>query len=207
MIVQLTGILHEKSVPELVIDVNGVGYSIQAPMSTIYNLPQVGEKLSLKTHMVIREDQHSLFGFITNKERELFIELLKINGVGPKAALAILSSLSVDDFFNAIMSENLAIFKKVPGVGPKTAQRIILDMQDKVAKLLNQTAKSATAMQMQKTVLEAKSTNLATDDAISALIALGYKPQEATKAVLSIENKLDITSEALIKQALVKIAS
>jgi Holliday junction DNA helicase RuvA len=132
MIGSLTGILASKQPPELLLDVAGVGYEISAPMSTFYELPEVGSRLSLMTHLVIRDDAHLLYGFITDAERRLFRELLKVTGIGPRIALAVLSSMSVRGFHQAVRHKDLVNLVRIPGVGRKTAERLLVEMTDRL---------------------------------------------------------------------------
>src|SRR5688572_17609541 len=133
MIGQIRGILIEKQPPSLVVDVHGVGYDIDAPMSTFFQLPDVGCEVTLLTHFVVREDAHHLYGFYTREERQLFRSLLKVNGVGPKLALTILSSITPDEFVHCVLSNDAASLVRLPGVGKKTAERLIIEMRDKLS--------------------------------------------------------------------------
>jgi len=193
MIGFLRGSLHEKQAPQVVIDVNGVGYVVETPMSSFFDLPAMGEQVMLRTHLVVREDAHILYGFLTEQERALFRSLIKVNGVGPKVALAILSGVSVDDFCSWISDDNVAALVRIPGIGKKTAERLVLDMRDR---LPEQTAGSAgvTAGLMAKSLSPI-------DEAISALVALGYKQQDAEKRVRAVADD-DANSEQLIRSAL-----
>jgi len=193
MIGQLRGILLEKHPPFLLIDVQGVGYDVEAPMSTFYQLPNLDAPCKLHTHLTIRDDAHLLYGFATLAERRFFRALLKVNGVGAKLALAILSSIEAPDFVRYIQDHDSQKLIRLQGVGKKTAERLIVEMGDS----LNQWYEKPlnTSQQQQPTA------DNAVDDAISALIALGYKATEATKRVKAIQAD-GLSSEQLIRQAL-----
>ncbi len=193
MIGRLTGILLEKQPPQLLLDVNGVGYEVEAPMTTFYKLPEVDQKLRLFTHLVVREDAQLLYGFYTEEERRLFRTLIKVNGVGAKMALTILSGIEAQDFANCIHDNDTARLIKLPGIGKKTAERLIVEMRDKLDD-----------WEVKLTVSGAFSTPMASSaesDAISALVSLGFKPQEASKSIsqLNIEG---LSSEEIIRLAL-----
>lgn len=194
MIGRLRGKLLHKEPPSLLIDVAGVGYELEAPMTTFYDLPPVGETVTLHTHMVVREDAQLLYGFNREAQRRLFRGLLKVSGVGPRMALAILSGLSEDEFMQCIRNEDIARLSQAPGVGRKTAQRLVVEMRDKV---FVQAATAASG--------DGSRTVAAPPDpigeAVSALIALGYKPIEASRAVRSVSAN-DLTTEEIIRQAL-----
>ena len=189
MIGKLNGKLIEKRPPVIVIDCHGVGYEVEAPMSTIYELPEIGENVVLCTHLAIRDDAHLLYGFLTESERKLFRALLKINGVGTKMALVILSGMSVSDFFSCVRSEDWASLVSLPGVGRKTAERLVLDMRDKIDKILPDSEMSSSS---QSSIV---------DDAVSALVSLGYKRQDAEKYVDNLDSNLS-TSEEIIREVL-----
>lgn len=193
MIGLIRGIILEKQPPQLIVDVQGVGYEIDAPMSTFYQLPDVSQEVKLFTHFVVREDAHHLYGFYTVNERSLFRTLLKVNGVGPRLALTILSSVSPEEFVNLVLSNDTASLVKLPGVGKKTAERLVIEMRDKLADW-QQTSPITSAMTVSNrhNVLQ---------DAISALISLGYKQQEANKVVTKIDDGV-AGSEDLIRLAL-----
>lgn len=198
MIGHLRGILLEKSPPEILLEVNGIGYEVLLPMTSFYHLPEVNMEAAIYTHLVVREDAHLLFGFYHNQDRTLFRELIKTNGVGPKLALAILSAMSVSEFSYAIEREELSKLVKIPGVGKKTAERLIVELKGKFKAYQNddffieQTA-TQSGIETEKVS--------ATDDAISALVALGYKPAEAEKMVKRVA-KPEWDSEQLIREAL-----
>jgi Holliday junction DNA helicase RuvA len=170
MIGRLHGILLEKTPPLVLIDCNGVGYECEVPMSTFYNLPAIGEKVIMLTHFVVREDAQLLYGFGSNQERATFRQLLKVNGIGAKSALSILSGLSIDELVQAVALQDTAMLTRVPGVGKKTAERLLLELKDKftidgVAAMSTNQAKSASG------------------DVLNALLALGYNEREALAAV------------------------
>jgi Holliday junction DNA helicase RuvA len=198
MIGRIRGKLLEKQAPELLVDVNGVGYEIHAPMTTIYQLPALGEQVELHTHLIVREDAHLLFGFASLQDRALFRALIKVNGVGPKLALTILSGMDVNDFVRCVRDGDTAGLVKLPGVGKKTAERLLIEMRDRLRDWhADGVAVSEGAAQLPKRendyLLEAE----------SALIALGYKPAEATKMIAAVKNE-GTTSEILIRAALKK---
>jgi holliday junction DNA helicase RuvA len=193
MISRLHGLLIEKQAPLVVIDVNGVGYETFVPMSTFYQLPELNTKVNLLTLMVVREDAITLYGFHSEAERQLFRDLLRVNGVGPKLALSILSTMELTTFVQAIKANDTARLTRIPGVGKKTAERLVLEMRDRLDKipLDSPTATSSSPREIISPV----------DDAVSVLIALGYKPQEASRLVYSVKQE-GMTSEELIRRAL-----
>lgn len=195
MIGRLQGVLLHKAPPHLVLDVQGVGYELEAPMTTFYDLPATGQATVLYTHLVVREDAHLLFGFSRETQRRLFRSLLKVNGVGPRVALAILSGLSDEEFLRCLAQDDIARLTQVPGIGRKTAERLIVELRDKV--LLD--AGSGGSDKTPKTA-----SSIALDplnEAVSALMALGYKPQEASRAVQGVARD-GASSEDLIREAL-----
>ena len=190
MIGRIAGILVEKNFPQVIVSCNGVGYEIDVPMSTFYPLPRTGEEVTLLTHLVVREDAHLLYGFLTAQERSAFRQLLKISGVGPKVALSVLSGMSVDDLSAAVASEDAARLTKVPGIGKKTAERLVLELRDKLPKALPAVTRSdATA---------------ASSDVVNALLGLGYNEREAQAAVKSLPPDLQLADA--IRQALKALA-
>ncbi len=195
MIGLLRGKVAHKQPPMLILDVQGVGYELQAPMSTFYQLPVADEPVTLYTHLAVREDAQLLYGFANLAERTLFRALIRVNGVGGKMALAILSGMSHTEFTQAIQAGNVAALTSLPGVGKKTAERLILDMQDR----LPGTALPARPGTTQAT--PAATTNLARDDALGALLALGYKSTEAQR-MLKIITDDTLSVEDMIRQAL-----
>ncbi len=197
MIGRLTGVLLEKKPPQLLLDVNGVGYELDAPMSTFYQLPSIGEKVSLHTHLVVREDAWLLCGFASSAERRMFRDLIKVNGVGAKLALAILSGIHADEFARCIQEADSASLVRLPGVGKKTADRLIIEMRDRLKDWELEgmpISVSANGMEGQK--------NDPGRDAVSALVSLGYKPQEASRMVSNVSRDEGVSSEELIKAAL-----
>jgi Holliday junction DNA helicase RuvA len=192
MISYLKGIVAAKKPPELILDVNGVGYGLTASMNTFYNLPEVGDSVQVHTHLVVREDSHTLFGFKTEKERALFLTLIKVNGVGPKLAITILSSIDPNSFVQCIQANDTASLVQLPGVGKKTAERLVLDLRDRLKDWQGDFS------------FTTDKSNIAVDpkqDAESALIALGYKPQEAKRALDNV-NAEGESSETLIRMGL-----
>jgi Holliday junction DNA helicase RuvA len=173
MIGRLTGTLAIKSPPQLLIDVNGLGYEVDVPMSSFYNLPALGERVTLLIHYVVREDAHVLFGFLTAEERDTFRTLVKISGVGPRMALSILSGLSVADLAVAVAQQDAARLVKVPGIGKKTAERLLLELKGKIADAL------APASRL-NAISDAQS------DILQALLALGYNDREASAALKAL---------------------
>ena len=194
MIGFLKGRLAFKQPPTVLVDVNGVGYELEAPMSTFYGLPASGEPVALYTHLVVREDAHILFGFGTDAERRLFRGLLKISGVGPKIALGILSGASVDDFLRIIEAEDVAMLTRIPGIGRKTAERVIIEMRDSAQKLAVPGAGVGAAS-------DSAGASSAQGEAFGALIALGYKPPEATR-LLKAADEPGLTTTEIIRRAL-----
>ncbi len=195
MIGRLMGKLIEKQPPNLLVDVNGVGYEIEAPMTTIYQLPEIGEPITLFTHLAIRDDAHLLFGFASKHERSLFRSLIKVNGVGAKMALTILSGIESDEFVRCIQDNDIARLVKLPGVGKKTAERLIIEMRDKLNAWENINTSSPNNVGL------AKGDEGPASEAVSALISLGYKPQEASRFVHAVARE-DMNSEEIIREAL-----
>jgi holliday junction DNA helicase RuvA len=194
MIGRLKGILLEKSPPHLLIDVQGVGYVVEAPLLTCYRLPEPGQEVILHTHFVVREDAQLLYGFSELQERSLFRNLIKVSNVGPKLALAILSGLEPDAFVRCIMNNDATALVKIPGVGKKTAERLVIEMRDRLADWQLQLAKPIVDKVL-------SSADQMTHEAISALVSLGYKPQEAKQAITRIYQK-QMSSAELIRLAL-----
>ncbi|HXS53800.1 MAG TPA: Holliday junction branch migration protein RuvA [Usitatibacter sp.] len=189
MIGRIQGVLTEKNPPQVVVVTHGVGYEIDVPMSTFYHLPRTGEAVELLTHLVVREDAHLLFGFLTAGERGAFRQLLKVSGVGPKVALAVLSGLSVEDLAAAIAAQDAARLTKVPGIGKKTAERLVLELRDKLP-VAGGSARAEAAP--------------ARGDVVNALLALGYNDREAQAAVKQLPAELAL-AEA-IRHALKHLA-
>lgn len=191
MIAWLEGVLLSVRPPVLVLNVNGVGYELEAPMPTIYELPAVGESMALHVHTVIREDAQLLYGFAQLKERDIFRELLKISGVGPKVALAILSTFSAKDFFACIAAEELSQLVAVPGIGKKTAERLMVEMKNRFAEQINGVADDVSE----------PAERSARQDAIDALQALGYKQNDVVRAMKGLDTK-GMSSEQIIRHGL-----
>jgi len=191
---RLRGVLLRKEPPALQVDVGGVGYELEAPMTTFYELPAVGESVTLFTHLVVRQDAHLLYGFAREAQRRLFRDLLKVNGVGPRVALAVLSGLSDDEFTRCVAEEDITRLTKVPGIGRKTAERLIIEMRDKLPKDVPLSAPRTAADGL---VIPADPVS----EAVSALVSLGYKPNEASRAVRGIASK-GLNAEEIIRQAL-----
>jgi len=192
----LRGKLVHKAPPFLIMDVNGVGYEVEAPMTTFYDLPALNEEIKLHTHLVVREDAHILFGFSAEAERTLFRALIKVNGVGPKLALTILSGQSADEFYRCIQDNDSQALIRLPGVGKKTAERLIIEMRDRLPDLgISGTATAETVG------VEVTSIGNPKQEAISALCSLGYKPFDASKMIqnINVEGK---TCEDIIRLAL-----
>jgi Holliday junction DNA helicase RuvA len=183
---KLTGTLLEKRPPMVMVDVNGVAYELDVPMNTLYQLPATGSKVTLYTHLIVREDAHLLFGFATEQERSAFRQLLKVNGVGARTALAILSGLSVQDLSHAVAAQDAARLIRIPGIGKKTAERLLLELKDKLQPGVADSGASARPS--------------ARGDALNALLALGYSEKEAANALSKLSPEL-ATSES-IRQAL-----
>jgi len=197
MIGRIQGILIEKQAPDLLIDVQGIGYEILVPMTTYYQLPNIGDPIMLHTHLVVREDAHLLFGFSTLDDRKMFRELIRISGVGPKLALAILSGMSTYDFIQLVTDNDYVGLTALPGVGKKTAQRLVVEMKDRLSHWTTDSPSNLDA---------APSTRIHDShhmekDAVSALVSLGYSQQQASKAISKMRNDASSTEE-LIKLAL-----
>jgi Holliday junction DNA helicase RuvA len=191
MIGRLTGTLSEKNPPQVLVDCQGVGYEVDVPMSTFYNLPGLGEKVSLLTHFVVREDAQILFGFGSAGEREAFRQLIRISGVGPRTALSVLSGMSVADIGQAVTAQDAGRFVKVPGIGKKTAERLLLDLEGKIGADLGIVGGASIANDTQGDILQ-------------ALVALGYSDKEAAAALKSLPKDVSVSDG--IKQALKSLA-
>ncbi|MES2218575.1 MAG: Holliday junction branch migration protein RuvA [Pseudomonadota bacterium] len=196
MIGLLHGTILEKQPPQLLLNVAGVGYEIDAPMSTFYHLPDIGKEVTLHTHLIVREDAHLLYGFYSREERSLFRTLLKVNGVGPRLALTILSSMDTNEFIRCVINNDAESLVRLPGVGKKTAERLIIEMRDKVSQGQQLTTLPHTNINQTN-----HPRNQIIQDAVSALIALGYKPQEASRMVSRADDGV-ISSEEIIRGAL-----
>lgn len=195
MIGFLRGVITVRKPPTLVIDVGGVGYELDAPMSTFYKLPESGSEITLFTHLSIREDAHVLFGFATESERSLFRILIRVNGVGPKLALGILSGLSTEDFIRCVELEDTARLVGLPGVGKKTAERLVIELKDRLP-AHNDASLAKDAAGMPETKAASPS-----EDALSALVSLGFKPQEALALIRKVPAE-GRSSEDIIRLAL-----
>ena len=188
MIGSLKGILVSKRPPSLTLEVGGVGYDVDAPMSTFYVLPEIGQPLRLVTHLLVRDDAHVLYGFITEQERELFRNLLKVTGVGARIALGVLSGMSVEGFHRCIRSKDLDSLLKLPGVGRKTGERLLLEMADRIPKSSDN-------------VVPLAAVTTPAGEARNALLALGYKPAEAERMLKGLDADA-LGTEGLIREAL-----
>jgi Holliday junction DNA helicase RuvA len=192
MIGRLQGKVLSKQAPDLLLDVQGVGYELLVPLNTFFEIPDIGELATLHTHFVVREDAQQLYGFSQLEERLLFRHLIKVNGVGPKMALAILSGMSVKEFSRCVQKDEVLTLVKIPGVGKKTAERLLIEMRDKINKITDTSAEANEEPLTQDISLEAE----------SALIALGYKPQDAAKMVNRVAGEHITNAEQLIRAAL-----
>jgi len=198
---RIRGILVDKKPPEIQVDVGGICYEVQVPMSTLYQLPEVGKELNLHTHFVVREDAQLLYGFVEEKDKSMFRSLIKINGVGPKMALGILSSMEADEFVRAVRSNDINAMVKMPGIGKKTAERLLIEMRDRLS--------DWDAGGEESSVPSAASLSASiTNDAETALVSLGYKPQQAAHAIAQVlkANSEIEDSEQLIRQSLKSMA-
>ena len=194
MIGLLRGKLLIKQPPDLLLDVNGVGYEVQASMTTFYDLPALNAEVTLYTHFVVREDAQLLYGFSSQTERELFRHLLKVNGVGPKMALAIVSGMNPEEFRQVIQAADITRLSRIPGVGKKTAERLIVELRD----CLPPTGEGGSVI---APVLPTTTPVSSSDEAINALLALGYKPAQASQMIAAYENQ-NLSVEEMIRQAL-----
>ncbi|EDP99508.1 component of RuvABC resolvasome, regulatory subunit [Shewanella benthica] len=201
MIGRLRGVLLEKQAPEILIEVSGLGYEVQMPLTSFYELPELNQEAIVYTHFVVREDAQLLYGFMTKQERALFRLLIKTNGVGPKLALTILSGMTSVEFVACVERDDIATLVKLPGVGKKTAERLLVEMRDKLKSLMEASAGSEREFMLKSNYRPAKIVNTAEDDAIAALLALGYKPAQASKSV-SAAYKDGMSSQELIKASL-----
>lgn len=197
MIGRLRGVLAEKQAPLVLIDVQGVGYEVSAPMSTFYVLPDLNQNVTLLTQLIVREDSQTLYGFASEDERSLFRSLIRVNGVGAKLALAILSGISTAEFIQCIEHEDTSMLVRLPGVGKKTAERLIIEMKDRIKEL-----ECRTTAPMPDTAASPAQANDAIGDAVSALVALGYKAPDASRMIRQVKNMSSFSSEELIRQAL-----
>ena len=196
MIGRLSGVLLEKQAPDLLIDINGIGYEVQAPLSSFLDIGPVGSRVTLLTHFVVREDAQLLYGFSDKMQRTMFRTLIKVSGVGPKLALGILSSMDADTFARCIQNHEVTALTKLPGVGKKTAERLIVEMQDRLKEWQTQAPLWAAVEQT-----ETNSHNHLLAEAEAALVSLGYKPQEAAKMLSKMPADVS-SSEEMIRRAL-----
>ena len=190
MIGRLTGVLLEKQPPMVALEVQGVAYELDVPMSTLYQLPATGAKTTLFTHLVVREDAHLLYGFATDEERQLFRQLLRVNGVGARTALAVLSGLSVQELHQAVAAQDAARLTKIPGIGRKTAERLMLELKDRLSAVIGSSAGGTAAS--------------ARSDALRALLALGYSEKEAAAALSRVSAELSVSES--IRHALKQLS-
>ncbi|MFP1721320.1 Holliday junction branch migration protein RuvA [Lonsdalea quercina] len=201
MIGRLRGIILEKQPPQVLIEANGVGYEVHMPMTCFYELPEQGQEAIIFTHFVVREDAQLLFGFNNKQERSLFRELIKVNGVGPKLALAILSGMSAQQFVGAVERQEIGALVKLPGVGKKTAERLVVEMKDRFKGLNGELFNSASDLTLPPVTDAAASSADIEAEAESALVALGYKSQEASRMISKVA-KAGADCETLIRDAL-----
>jgi Holliday junction DNA helicase RuvA len=203
MIGRLTGIILDKQPPYLLIDVRGVGYEVQAPMASFYPLPDIGGEVMLYTHFSVSETAQQLFAFYTNQERQLFRTLIKVNGVGPKMALAILSGIAVNDFISCVLQGDTVALVKVPGVGKKTAERLIIEVKDRLGEIDRQSVGHDTPVNALGQTADAH--NIVAD-AESALIALGYRPAVAAEMIASVTRSTSANNSVNNSEELIKLA-
>ncbi len=195
MIGTLRGILRDKQPPALLLEVGGVGYELEAPVSTFGELPALGQEVRLHTHLILREDGVHLYGFASLAEKSLFRALIRVNGVGPKLALVLLSGISVEGFMRCVQERDIASLMKLPGVGRKTAERLLIELQDRLQDL------SLPGIALPVGSAQAHAAATPADEAYRALVALGYKPQEAQEMVRKTAQD-DMNSEQILRQAL-----
>lgn len=191
MIGHLRGRLVRKAPPALILDVSGVGYELEAPMSTFYRLPELGSEVELHTHLVVRDDAHLLYGFATEDERRLFRDLLRVTGIGPKIGLALLSGIDVGTFMRCVEAEDTQALTRIPGIGRKTAERLLIEMRDRISAL----------GQLPATGSASAAASGARSEAYAALVALGYRPVEVNRLLQGIEED-GAGTEELIRRAL-----
>jgi len=199
MIGRLKGIIVSKHPPKLLLDVNGVGYELESPMTTFYRISEVSKpEVTVYTHLSIREDSHALYGFIEPKERDLFRLLIRINGIGPRLGLAILSGMSISEFVECINNEDYTRLVRLPGVGKKTAERLIIEMREKMNNWTQELEQHSCKSTISKNIIQ---NNTASNEAISALLSLGFRASESNKAIANV-NENGLPSEELIRRAL-----
>jgi len=199
MIGRICGTLIQKQPPQILVDVGGIGYEIQVPMTTLFQLPDLGDPVTVLTHFVVREDAQLLYGFVDESDRTLFRQLIKVNGVGPKLALTILSGMDSASFVRCVQRDDISALVALPGVGKKTAERLLVEMRDKLKDWL--AAAEDTSPNAPGDPVSAPATDIVAD-AEGALIALGYKPQEAGRMVSAVNDESIDDSEELIRRAL-----
>lgn len=199
MIGQLRGLLLAKNPPEILLEVAGIGYEVQVPMSTLYELPDIGKEVLLHTHFVVREDAQLLYGFHDLKSKSMFRSLIKVNGVGPKMALGVLSGMPADEFVRTVRGNDVNAMVKMPGIGKKTAERLIIEMRDRLEEWGDTDASVSSPAKIEPSISK---------DAETALIGLGYKPPQAARAIAVVmKDNPDVEdSEALIRLALKSMA-
>ena len=203
MIGHIRGTLLARQAPEILVEVSGIGYEVQVPMTTLYQLPELGETVTLLTHFVVREDAQQLFGFADAADRRLFRELIKVSGVGPRLALTLLSGMDAADFARCLQRDDVAALVALPGVGRKTAERLLVEMRDKAGDWLDELSPGKSGKEDTRRAVETEPDQRA--EAEQALVALGYKLTEAAKLIASADAPADATSKELIRLAL-KIA-
>ncbi|HRH43933.1 MAG TPA: Holliday junction branch migration protein RuvA [Pyrinomonadaceae bacterium] len=202
MIAYLSGKLLEKDANVVIIDVNGVGYEVSIPLSTFYELGEIGEVVSLRVQTIVREDAFQLFGFKTVREKELFLLLISVSGIGPKSAITALSGMSADEIISAIRTNNLARLNAIPGVGKKTAERIVIELRDKITKL-----SAIAGEEMKSEGIPMSSGDVVMDDAISALTNLGYQRAAAEKALnQAMQEGTEMSVQKLLRRSLQLLA-
>jgi len=199
MIGRLAGVIIQKKPPQILLDVNGVGYEVEAPMTTFYDLPDLGEKAVVLTHMVVREDAQLLYGFATENERSMFRHLIRINGVGAKLALTILSGMSGVELARCVHENNVTALVKLPGIGKKTAERLIVELKDRLKDFAP--TENAKEIRDGETLIMQNAVIDPLEEAVSALVSLGYKSQEALRMVKNLDSS-ELSSEEIIRQAL-----
>ena len=204
MIARLVGKIIDKQVTTVILDVHGVGYELDVPMSTLFALPDNGAEATLFTHLAVREDAQKLFGFINRNDRDLFRNLIKVNGIGARTALAMLSAMDADTLVHCIITDDTVMLAKVPGIGKKTAERVIIDMRDKLKNWGLDNAMDRSTVASNNTL--GSIANQIENDAIAGLVSLGYKSAEANKAVKSV-TRPDMSSEELIRLSLQSMVS
>lgn len=206
MIGSLSGIVKDKRPPRLLLDVGGVGYELEAPMTTFYLLPDIGASVTLATHLVVREDAQLLYAFTQRRDRDAFRHLLKVNGVGPRMALAVFSSMSTDEFIDCITAEDSKRLTRVPGIGQKTADRLMIEMRGRLDDFDHSGDHSVPEVTTINADGSAASRTSVVHDAVSALVSLGYKPNDASRIIRDIDTE-DRRAEDVIRDALQAIAA